>query len=386
MRKSQKKLLVSTAVPSAAYVAPPVSKVSAANSPDLAVRIHEAALVCGYENCGIIRVAEMSEYEAAIASRIGRFPESRPMYTRFAHYAEPKNEHPWAGSIVVCTRWYGKYVIPEHLEGIIAKYFLVDTRLDARSKAYQDSIRFEDSLRGMGLRVEGKKDFGITAMRWAAMRAGIGIIRQNNFLYTEKGSWHELEAFFIDRDLELKHSQALKACPKKCDLCRRACPTGALAEPFQTNGMACMTYLTCFAVCGPNKKHYDKTGSWIFGCDACQDACPFNKEAWKATEKYPGLNELGAYLFYEQILDMSYPELRALLSMKFWYIKEEDAWKWKCNVLNAMRNTYVAHYLPHIDKARQDDNENVRAMAEWVFGSVTEPRPTSEREKGKDAL
>ena len=371
MRMSRRKLLVGAAAACGVYVARPVAKVCAADSSSLAARIHEAALACGYENCGIIRAAEMRGYGEALDARIARFPESRPMYAKFARYAEPEKEYPWAASIVVCTRWYGKYVIPGHLEGLIGKSFLVDTRKDARSQEYRDGLRFEDSLRGMGLRVEDKKDFGITAMRWAAVRAGLGIIRQNNFLYTGRGSWHTLESFLIDRDLELKHTPTLATCPEKCGLCRRACPTGALAEPFQTNGTACMSYLMGFAVCGPDKKHYDKTGSWIFGCDACQNVCPFNRGAWKATEEYPGLNELGARLSYEQILTMSYPELRAFLPVKFWYIKEDEVWKWKCNVLNAMRNTYVARYLPYIDKARQDDNENVRAMAEWVFRSVT---------------
>ena len=46
------------------------------------------------------------------------------------------------------------------------------------------------------------RDFGITALRWAGMKAGIGIIRKNNFFYTEKGSYQYLEAFLIDEPLQ----------------------------------------------------------------------------------------------------------------------------------------------------------------------------------------
>jgi epoxyqueuosine reductase len=331
-----------------------------------ALNIRRAALVNGYENCGIIKIAEMKGYAEAIAKRIARYPESKPMYGRLASYAEPNEEYPWAKSVVVCVRWYGKYYIPKHLDGLIGKSFLLDTRRDTSSIEYKKSIRFEAALQGLGLRVEAKKDFGITALRWAAMQAGIGAIRKNNFFYTTQGSWCTLEAYFIDHELELKQTAVMKKCPHKCNLCIKSCPTGALGEPFQMNGMACISYLMGIATCEPDKKHYDKSGSWIFGCDACQNACPFNRIAWSATEKYPGLEELSQHISYEQILTMDYAVMRELLPKKFWYIKEDVVWKWKCNVLNAMCNTYHERYAPYIEKARHDEYGEVRAMAEWV--------------------
>ena len=342
------------------------------NTHETALRIREAALASGYEKCGIIKVSEMKGYAEAIAKRIAHYPESKPMYERLASYAEPLQTYPWAKSVVICARWYGKYHIPEHLEGLIGKAFLADTRLDARSAAYQESSRFEAAMQAMGLRVETKKDFGITAMRWAAMQAGIGIIRKNNFFYTEKGSWCVLESYLIDHELELKETATIKKCPDNCGQCIKACPTGALSEPFQVNGLACVSYLMGMSTCAPGKKYYDKTGSWIYGCDACQNACPFNKKSWSATEEYPGLEELSRHISYEQILSMDYTTMRDLLPSKFWYIKEDSVWKWKCNALNAMRNTYVERYGPVIEKTLSDSHEEVRTMAAWVAQNVAE--------------
>jgi epoxyqueuosine reductase len=294
------------------------------------------------------------------------------MYERFYKFAELEQVWPWAKSIVVCSVWYGKYSIPKHLEGRIGKTYLMDERRDTDSKTYQSSLKFEDSLHALGLRTADERDYGITALRWAALQAGIGIIRNNNFFYSPKGSWFTLEAWLIDQELELIHStDHIKKCPEKCHLCVKACPTKALTEPYAMNGVGCVAYLTSKAACMPGKPLYDQTGTWIFGCDACQDACPFNKHAWKTQEDFPGLAKLSAQLSLEKIVSMDYTSLRALLPTKFWYIEESEVWKWKNNALNAMRNIYHAGYKPYIEMALHDPHENVRVMAESVAQTVS---------------
>lgn len=341
------------------------------NEHDLAVSIRNAALDCGYAGCGIVRTAAMEGYAGAVAERVGHFPESGPMYTPLLGFARPEDTVPWARSVVVCVVWYGTYRIPDHLEGTIGKSFCVDPRRDPRSREYQDRKRFEAALDGMGVRHESKSDFGITALRWAAAKAGLGIIRKNNFFYTEKGSWCRLDAFCIDRELELTAVPAVKPCPEQCGLCIKACPTRALSAPFRTNGVACVSFLTSRGTCGPGKPYYGQCGGWIFGCDACQDACPHNKNAWSGTDDFPGLAELAPSLSYERLLAMDYAAMRDLLPQKFWYIAADDVWKWKCNVLNAMHNRYDDSYLPHLERAELDAKEEVRAMAQWVRASVT---------------
>lgn len=342
---------------------------------DLAFRIKELALECGFEACGIIRAEEMKGYAEAVDQRITAFPESKGFYddpdNSLKIFADPRLIVPWARSIIVCSRWYGKYKVADHLNGVIAKGFLVDSRKDPRTREYQGTRRFETSLDALGIRHVSDNGFGVTAMRWAAAKAGIGIIRKNNFLCTERGSWTSLEVFIIDHELEMKEASSIKKCPENCTRCIEACPTRALQSPFSTNGTACVTFLTGFDVCSPRQKHGDKCGAWIYGCDACQDACPFNKDAWSTEHIYHGLEELAGQLSYELIMNMDYELMRSMLPPKFWYIQPGQVWKWKCNVLNAMKNTFKEDYLPYIKRALKDSQPEVREMAAWVFESVS---------------
>ena len=324
-----------------------------------------AAKLSGFTECGIIRINEMRGYLGALQKRIARFPESEPLYRSFRPFATPEEAVPWAKSIAVCVSWYGEYRMPKHLEGLIGKSYCFDERLDEQSKGFRNAKLFEAELEKLGICFQAKRDFGITAMRWAAGKAGIGIIRKNNFFYTAKGSWCHLHAYFIDQDVELKSEPPIKKCPETCDLCMRACPTGALCEPFQTDGTACVSFLLCISTAAPGKKHYDKCGTWIYGCDACQNACPFNKDTLNGETEFPGLSELAAQISYEKILRMDYETMRQLLPQKFWYIKAEEVWKWKCNVLNALRNTRDENAPSLMESALNDPHEEVRNMAKW---------------------
>ena len=338
---------------------------------DLAVQIKDAALNCGFDVCGIVKVEEMKDYAAAIDSRIAHFPEAKPMYARFADFADPTKMVPWAKSVIVYGHWYGNYRVPENVQGRIGKALFFDPRKNPYSKENQNVLRFEKILTGLDIKHVAKHDSGISAMRWAAAKSGIGIIRKNNFFYTERGSWFNLGIILIDRELELKAASSIKSCPENCSLCIKSCPTEALREPFQMNGIACAAFLTCMGTCAPSKNNYDKCGSWIFGCDACQDVCPFNEKAWNAVEDFPGLEKLAGLLSYEQILSMDYETMTTVFPQKFWYIQPDDVWKWKCNVLNAMRNNYDSSYLPYIKHALSDSKAEVREMAKYVFESVT---------------
>ena len=341
------------------------------NNLELTASIEKAALACGFDTCGIVRLEEMQGYTDALKDRIAHFPDSEPMFGRFTRFVDPAQLPSWAKSVVVCSYWYGKYRIPENLQGIIGKAFCLDIRRDKQSEGYQIVECFEKALTELGVQHAAEHDYGITAMRWAAVKAGIGIVRKNNFFYTRQGSWNWLAVFLIDRDLELKKVPAIKSCPEKCGLCVKACPTQALDKPFYTNGVACVGFLTGKATCAPGKKHYDKCGKWIYGCDACQDACPYNRGAWDAVEEFHGLEELSRSISYEKILGMDDGALREMLSQKFWYIEPERVWTWKCNILNAMHNNYEGKYLPHIEAAMQDPQKEVREMAQWVFESVS---------------
>ncbi len=109
------------------------------------------------------------------------------------------------------------------------------------------------------------------------MKAGIGIIRKNNFFYTENGSWQNLEAFLVDEPLEYIEKCNVYPCSNKCNICMDACPTHSLSEPYM---MCRNTWDGWDFTVEPLR---DKMGSWVYGCDAC----PYNHNKWKNDEDFP---------------------------------------------------------------------------------------------------
>jgi len=103
----------------------------------LAEQIKSAALEIGYEKCGIIKISQLDGYEEKLNERIEHIPEAKGFYQSMYRFTHLQDTHPWAKSIVICVRRYGKYHIPEHLKGRIAKYYLVDARKDENSKDFK---------------------------------------------------------------------------------------------------------------------------------------------------------------------------------------------------------------------------------------------------------
>jgi epoxyqueuosine reductase len=332
---------------------------------EIALEIVEKAASLNFERCGIIEVDRMREYGAKVNERIARFPESAGMYRRFLSLAEPDRDFPWARSVVACSWRHGVYRVPEGLAGLIGKSYLFDVRRGRNSEGYRARTEFERCMtKDLGLRVASSHDYGITSCRWAAFASGIGTIRRNNFFYGDHGSHYSLMVFLIDEAMEYTCTPTQKPCSDNCNLCVKNCPTGALAEPYATCGVACVSYLTNRAPDnGAFERYSPKIGSWIYGCDVCQDVCPFNRGEWSEDKDFPGLEELSASISLEKIVTMDYAYLREMIAPKFWYIEIEDLWKWKRNALAAMRNTGHKDYEAALAAALQDDDERIRNLA-----------------------
>lgn len=334
----------------------------------LADQIKSAALNLGYEKCGIIKISDIDGYKEKLDERIELVPEAKGFYQGQYRFTQLQDTYPWAKSIVICVRKYGKYHIPEHLKDMIAKYYLVDGRKDKNSKDFQDSLKFEKYMQDLGVRAETERGFGLVPLRFAAMKAGLGIVRKNNFFYTESGSSVYLEAWLIDKELESIETPNVRPCSEKCNLCMKACPSASLSKPYTMNPIACVSCLTTFMGRDmTNEKYREQIGNWVYGCDACQDACPMNKNRWQETEEFPNLQELSEHISLEKILKMDYSFLEEVMQPKFWYIDKSSVWKWKVNAINVMVNDYKEQYREHIMYACNDSNSKVREMAEWAI-------------------
>jgi len=336
--------------------------------------IHAKALELGYTACGIVRAEDLRGYGEKLSQRAERFPAAKPYYSYFAKFAKPAEEEPWAKAVIVCAGRYGKYKIPEELQGRIGKYYLTDYRTAPESAENRAAARFDDFLTVNDIRF--KKNTwagGVSACRYAAVKAGIGVVRRNNFLYTEHGSWVWLETWLIDQDLEYINETALPPCPEGCAKCVDACGTHALAEPYQTFIFTCVSNLTWGGLPNTLPAEGLRPGmkGWVYGCDDCQDCCPLNEGRWAEDEEFPGIEEVRPYLSLEQLCTLDDATIEAKLSPLFFYVGQQ-IWKWRTNALRAMAYAYQPEYLPYIRRALDDPNPLVREMAGWALEQIRE--------------
>ena len=329
-------------------------------------QIEAKALELGYEKCGIIPVSDLAEYDRRYAERLRKVPRSAAFYDHLK-LTRTGERYPWAKSVVVAVSHFGRYKMPEYLRGLIARHYLFDGRYEPRAAEYQAVFAMEDYLNSLGLKTASERLFGIVGLRNAAMKAGLGVIRNNNFFYTESGSWVNLVTWLTDRDMSLVHKPSLPPCPEGCLLCVKACPTGALSSPHTLSPLDCVSYMTNrTGVDAMRTPHRARFGRCLYGCDACQEACPMNKGKLKEIEDFPGVDELAPYLTPEAVMELDEDFYRRRVQPKYFYLSPDELWKWKVNALIFMQNNYERRYAPYIVEACGDGNEKVREAARLI--------------------
>jgi epoxyqueuosine reductase len=126
---------------------------------------------------------------------------------------------------------------------------------------------------------------------WAA-RAGIGWVGKNSLImHRDIGSFMFLALVIVDFELEYDHPVP-DSCAH-CTLCIDACPTGAIVEPRVIDARKCISYLTIELKGNLPIDKKSRLDNWIFGCDICQDVCPWNRKALPHGEpQFEAPNEL----------------------------------------------------------------------------------------------
>jgi epoxyqueuosine reductase len=117
-----------------------------------------------------------------------------------------------------------------------------------------------------------------------ARRSGLGWIGKNgNLIHPGAGSFFFIAELIID--LEIEPDAAMKDYCGTCTRCMDACPTEAIVSPKIVDGSKCISYLTIELKDAIPDQFKNKTADWIFGCDVCQDVCPWNRFSSPAKEK-----------------------------------------------------------------------------------------------------
>jgi epoxyqueuosine reductase QueG len=276
---------------------------------NLSEEIYRQALSCGFDKCGIVPVSALEGVDKLYEKRIHDVPISQYFYKSVGNLKETRARFPWARSIVILVFDYGKFRFPKELQGKYGKAFFLEP--EKQSKERFDIERLEKWFVENGIRAEGGEQFGASSigpLRYIAMKAGLGIVRKNNFFYTEAGSYNSLFGYVIDKECERIQDCDMKPCAEKCDLCRRACKTGALEAPYTMNPFRCVSFLTTFGNSevpeGLTDEMYEE---WVCGCDDCQDACPHNmRHDWSKGKTLVELEDIKSLILpenYEKLTD-----------------------------------------------------------------------------------
>jgi epoxyqueuosine reductase len=131
---------------------------------------------------------------------------------------------------------------------------------DAKYRMAVDSMPFRDKV-------------------WAQI-AGIGWIGKKSMLLTrEFGSWVFIGSLLTTVEFDNYSESKIENHCGKCTKCLDACPTGALIESGKLDSRACISYLTIEHKGHLLPRYIESLGGWIFGCDTCQDVCPWNRFA-----------------------------------------------------------------------------------------------------------
>jgi len=302
-------------------------------SDSLVQQIKQAALDIGYVDCGITSADPFADYDAAVRDRMDRFPSARQHYEHCLRRRDPRVTAPWANSVVVCVRRYGKYRLPGGLVGHIGRSYLGDRRVRACPDASMPA-RFTQQLRDLGLRVKR----GGVPDRAAAVRAGVARIGRNGSAYSRQhGSWINIEAWRVDATLSADAPTPECPCPEGCRRCIDACPTDALVPPCGMCMTRCIAWLTYEAPFPVDEDLWGKMGAWIYGCDVCQEVCPLNDAKWDEQEETPWLDAVAGELTPESLARMDQKTYEEIVHPLFWYIPVNDLARWHANGRRAVR-------------------------------------------------
>lgn len=215
-------------------------------------------------------------------------------------------------------------------------------------------------------------DTGLPLDRSVAERAGIGKWgKHTNLIAREFGTWVFLGEILTDVDLP--PDEPVEAACGSCTLCIEACPTQCLTE-WNIEGDRCLSYITQMKGIIP-LEYREVMGARLFGCDDCQDVCPYNKKARHGLHpEFAPHPEVGGRPDLLKLMAMTKGDFRR------WFEPTAAGWRGKTTI---QRNTVIAlgnsgdpSALLPLAQALGSESQPVRAHAAWGLGRLARLAPT----------
>ena len=254
----------------------------------LSRKIKERAKALGFDMVGIVRAGVLESERERLEEWLGRglHGEMRWMERDPFKRTDPRLIFPDARSVIVVALNY--YTPHEHASdsatGKISRYAWGDDYHDVVGDRLKSLLAW---IKEQSPEAEGKACVDIQPMMdksWG-VRAGLGWIgKHSNLITREYGSWVFLGELLLNLELEYDTDRMQDHCGT-CTLCLDACPTGAITEPYVVDANKCISYAT-IELRAPEMPEgvASNLDGWLYGCDICQDVCPWNRFEQPTTE------------------------------------------------------------------------------------------------------
>jgi epoxyqueuosine reductase len=204
--------------------------------------------------------------------------------------------------------------------------------------------------------------------REAAARSGVGFYGKNTLLITRRhGSWVVLGTLVTE--VELEPTRPLELDCGDCRLCIDACPTGALDEPGTLDSTRCLSYWTQ-APAPPPVEYRVELGAQVYGCDICQDVCPWNRGVEKRRGREPLPEDATAHVSLVEWLRSDPEELRRRFARL--YVPRNDGRRLRLNALVAAGNVGGDGERDSVAACLDDPDETTRDVAAWALARLEE--------------
>ena len=247
----------------------------------LARALKAEAARLGFEACGIARAARLDDEAPRLDAWLaaGHHASMAWMENHYEKRLDPRELVPGARTVVsVLCSYYQPTPVPpaDPAVGRISRYAWGDDYHEVLKEKLAALFAWLDGAAG-GVAGRAFVDSAPVMDKAWAVRAGLGWQGKNaNLLTRELGSYFFLGELIVD--VPLPPDGPVPDMCGSCTRCIDACPTGAITEPYVVDGGRCISYWTIEHRGGtfPAEIAAD-VGAWIFGCDICQDVCPWNK-------------------------------------------------------------------------------------------------------------
>lgn len=252
--------------------------------------IKQKALALGFDYCGISKAEKLDKEEANLETWLSKGYHGKMSYmeNHFVKRLDPTKLVVGAKSVI--TLLYNYFPGPEQETPSrykIAKYaYGKDYHFVVKDKLKSFIVFLQEEIGEISGRVF-VDSAPVMERQWAA-KSGVGWLGKNTLLINKNhGSFFFLAELILD--LELEYDGPIKDYCGTCTKCLDACPTGALTEAQILDASKCISYLTIELKDAIPSEFKGKYENWVFGCDICQDVCPWNR--FSKQHKEPEFNK-----------------------------------------------------------------------------------------------